>query len=352
VFGLTRPTLALTVSSDNTNYRELIDALGYLNNIQKARIPSTGRFRASITGMAKLPSVAFVMSAPHIAYDGWVGHSVVAEGTYSKGQVEISRLRAESCGGTVVGVGKVRFSGNPKIAFRGQVNDVILSQVPVLQRQVEGKTSGNLYVSYGNDGIRVAYQGLADKGRFRRYEFSDGRIDLGYVNGKLSIRKFSARVLGGTLSGTGDIEHGNMNLRLSGAGINLAYVKDLFWSATTVGRLNFEGEVTGSFKSPIFNGSVECERVMISDIGFQHLAANIMLRRDRLGINELSIREGEEEDLGRLAEEWESLRKEALELSASLRAARQAAIPSLEEAVNGQLADLGMDAASLRVALE
>lgn len=298
VFELSRPTLALTVSSDNTNYRELIGALGFLNNIQKARMPSTGRFRASITGMAKSPSVSFVMSAPHIAYDGWAGHSVVTEGTYSKGQIEISRLRAESCGGIVAGVGKVRFSGNPKMAFRGQVNDAILSQVPVLQRQVEGKTSGSLYVSYGNDGIRVAYQGLADKGRFRRYEFSDGRIDLGYVNGKLSIRKSSARVLGGTLSGTGDIEHGNMNLRLSGSGINLAYVKDLFWSATTVGRLNFEGGVTGNFESPIFNGSVECERVMISDIGFQHLAATITLRRDRLGIHELSIREGEEEDLG------------------------------------------------------
>jgi len=67
---------------------------------------------------------------------------------------------------------------------------------------------------------------------------------------------------------------------------------------------------------------------------------------------ELGRLESVEEDTGRLREERERLLEEAEDLATRLRAARREAIPSLEAAVNAQLADLGMESASLRVALE
>lgn len=67
---------------------------------------------------------------------------------------------------------------------------------------------------------------------------------------------------------------------------------------------------------------------------------------------ELERLEGAEEDLERLSEEYRLLREEALGVAQRLRAARLAVIPDLEEAVNRQLGELGMAAASLRIAVE
>lgn len=59
-----------------------------------------------------------------------------------------------------------------------------------------------------------------------------------------------------------------------------------------------------------------------------------------------------EEDLSRLQEDWDSRRATALGLGELLTQGRRTASPALEEAVGGQLADLGMASAVMSIALE
>jgi DNA repair protein RecN (Recombination protein N) len=70
------------------------------------------------------------------------------------------------------------------------------------------------------------------------------------------------------------------------------------------------------------------------------------------GRRRLELLEQGEDDLARLQTERDDLTAEALALAAALRASRAAAIPSLEEAVAAQLADLGMAPASVLISLE
>ena len=66
----------------------------------------------------------------------------------------------------------------------------------------------------------------------------------------------------------------------------------------------------------------------------------------------LALLEQGEEDLSRLEEEAAASRALALELAASLTAARRQAVPALEEAVAAQLSGLGMTSAVMTVALD
>jgi hypothetical protein len=299
VSNLANPYLSLLLSSNKANYRELVGILrpGYFRNV---RLPAEGSFKANIRGTVKSPLIEFNAYVPSLSYKEWAGKSILVRGFYVNKRLDFKQVAIKSFGGLVQGGGTVYLSDGFGLVFRGRVSNAVLSQVPVLRRKIGGETSGSLYVSYGRKGILVDYKGTVEQGHFSRYVFSQGIVDLMYTNGRIAIRKFSANVFGGTATVSGDIQDGNMKLQASGSNINLAYVGDLLGSTSTVGRLNFWGEITGSFSSPVFNGGIECSRVMISETAFQYATARVSLQRNLLNIHELKILEDPEGDAGEI----------------------------------------------------
>ncbi|MCX6377259.1 MAG: translocation/assembly module TamB domain-containing protein, partial [Armatimonadetes bacterium] len=130
-----------------------------------------------------------------------------------------------------------------------------------------------------------------------------------YANRRISIRQAFAQTCGGrvyaggliVLSADPSVElsgrafsgkmsrKGQLNLNASGADINLAKVRDMYWKSPTVGRAYFAGRITGTLKSPVFQGEVGAYRVMVAGVRAERIAGNIIAGRSKIVLDNLIV---------------------------------------------------------------
>ena len=291
VLDPSHPRLALEIGSDSADFRELAGLMGCTERLDGTTLPQNGRIRALVSGSAKSPKVDFSLGIPSLSCRGLEGRSILVEGAYAGGRISIRQASAGMCGGLIEASGEIALSGSPRGALEGRVSDIALGRIPLLRGVRHGgfaaAGTGRLHVSWGPGGVSVGYQGTLKDGRFGKLKFDGCAVAAEYADGKLDVRELSARTLGGVVSASGQAARGALNFKVAGSDINLASVKEMYWSAPTVGRLNFAGELTGTLESPVFEGDIEAQRVMVSGKGVQRIAGKLSASRESINLDDL-----------------------------------------------------------------
>lgn len=290
VIGLKGSRLALDVLSERANLRELANLASVA--VPKGMVlPTTGRAHASISGPAVRPTVVFRVDAPTLAYNGLSGTNLRVEGTYALQRAAIRSVTGRMYGGTVEASGEFGWGRNAGISLHGSASGVRLSQVPSLKgKGVDAVTSGHFGIEWGASNGLGTYRGTLSDGAVQGHKFSKGVIALSYDGGAIHIDEVGAEMLGGKIAASGDVlPNGDLDLEVSGAGINLTAVQELYWSHPTVGKLQFTGRLQGTPNSPSFDGQVEAYRVMVDGIGAERIAADIAATRRQVQVRELRI---------------------------------------------------------------
>ena len=290
VFNLSRPRLALEVKSDSANFRELADLTGCAKRLGGTVLPQNGRFRAVVSGPAKSPGVDFTLEIPSLSHPEIECRSILAKGTYAGRRTRIRQVLARIYGGLVELSGDVALSGSSRGTLDGRVSDIPLGRIPALrEHQFAAACTGRLQASWRPGGVRVDYEGMLRDGRFKGVQFDNARLSAAYADSKIELKELSVEVLGGTVTASGQAAPGDLKLEVAGSDINLASVREMYWSAPTVGRLNFTGELTGTLESPALKADIEAQRVMVSGVGAQRIAGSLSASRESVELADVVI---------------------------------------------------------------
>lgn len=291
VLDLSKPRLALELTSDRVNFSEIAGLTPWARQFSKARLPKNGRAKALISGPPKSLAVDFYLEAPSLAYSGFEGSAIAARGTYANRRIRVQNASAATYGGRVEIGGEIDLSRSPRAKLNGRVLHLKLDRIPILRKQGFRATgNGSFQVLCRPGGTEVDYQGTMNDMQFNELQFDQAAIEASYVNGTFLIHELSAETFGGLVAVSGEIEpNGKLSLHAAGSDINLAQVRDMYWGLPTVGRAQFAGQITGTLGSPIFEGDVEAYRVMASGLGIERIAGNILASRKKISVDDLVI---------------------------------------------------------------
>ena len=281
------PLLALDVAFDWINLREVIGLTSWSPYFKEASIPRDGRLTAYISGPPKDFTVDFALEAPSLAYKGYGGRSVVAIGRYSDQRIRFEKATAVMYGGHIQASGSIDFAKGTQASFAGEAKGLQSAEVPFLTSEgLVLSSDGAFSFTAGKGLMALDYQGSMDGMRFGGLEFDKARIDCSYAGGTVRINEFSAETLGGTVSASGSVGTGGaLDLDAWGLDINLAEL--LKSRRGTVGRAHFAGRITGNVKSPVFEGEVGAERVMVSEVGIERISGKAYASRDRISLTNM-----------------------------------------------------------------
>ncbi|HUV03759.1 MAG TPA: translocation/assembly module TamB domain-containing protein [Armatimonadota bacterium] len=284
VLDPSHPRLALEATSDSVNFREVASLTGWAKQLGRTTLPQNGRFRARVLGPAMSPKVDFALEMPSLSHPDCECHSILVNGTYADRRISIRQASAGMYGGLIELSGDIAVSGSPRGMLEGRVSSIPLGRIPFLrERQFAATSTGELDASWGPGSVLVDYQGTLNEGRIKGVQFDGGRLSAAYGDGIIVLKQLSVEALGGTVTASGQTAlDGDLKFKAAGSDINLASVKEMYWSAPTVGRLNFTGELTGTFQSPVFNGDIEAQRVMVSGIGTERIAGSLSASREAI----------------------------------------------------------------------
>ena len=303
------PRLALEFVSDRMNFREVAGLTGYAGRLRKAVLPESGRVRALIFGPPRSFGVDFRAEAPSLSYLTFAGRSIIAKGAYFDGQISIREASAKAYDGVIEAKGEITLSGKPSAVLDGRVSHLKLEHIPLLKKHhLAAESTGSFQALWKPGHADIRFRGTAKGGQFHTLEFDDGAIAAEYVNGMLRVEEVSAKTLGGLVAASGEVARdGELNLQAAGADINLAAVRDMYWTATTVGRAHFAGKVTGRLTWPVFTGEVEAYRVMVSGLGVERIAGSISASRENVDLDTLVIYDypGTVSLSGRISHPWD-----------------------------------------------
>ena len=281
------PRMALDFRFDRIDLREVVGLTAWAPYFREASLPHTGRLEAHVSGPPKSFAVEFVLDAPSLAYKGYEGRGVRAYGRYFGRQIRIDNATATMYGGAIQARGDIDFTRGTRASFTGRATGLRATEVPLLKKEgLIASSDGDFQLAAGKGSMSLDYQGSMNGMRYRGLKFDQGRIDCSYAGGSLRINRFSAKTLGGSVGASGLIGRGGvLDVQASGTGINLA--EALKGRQGTVGRVEFSGRITGNTKSPVFQGAIGADRVMISDIGIERISGKVYASRDRISLTDL-----------------------------------------------------------------
>lgn len=283
--------LALELSSDKANFRELAKLSSSANMFGKAVLPTSGHLNALIFGPPKMRAVGFTLEAPSVAYGKLEGRSVVVKGVYFNKHITVHSASAHAGQGLIEASGDIDLARQPTAELDGRVSGLRLDQVPSLRKyRLISSTDGSFQVSWKPGKGDVLYKGTLSSGSFQGLKFDRCDVVAEYSDGTLHIRELGARTLGGDVAVSGDVNSGDtLNLKVAGADINLASVGRIYWKTPIVGRAQFVGEITGPVESPVFKGDVEAYQTMVGGLEIERAAGSIVASRKAIDLDELTI---------------------------------------------------------------
>ena len=291
ILDFKRPRLALELNSRRADFTEVARLAGYGKQLKKVKLPGHGIVRGYVYGPPKSLAVDFDVRVPSVSSGGIVGRDVFVRGTYANRRINIRQAFAQTCGGRVYAGGLIVLSADPSAVFSGRAAHLKLDQIPALREHGLGVTStGGFSASIGRGHSSARYQGSISDIKFAGLKFENGNLDLAYNDGEFSIRELSARTLGGLIAFSGKINpSGQLDLNASGADINLAKVRDMYWKSPTVGRAYFAGRITGTLKSPVFQGEVGAYRMMVAGVRAERIAGKIIAGRSKVVLDNFIV---------------------------------------------------------------
>ena len=280
------PKLALDLTFDRIDLREVVGLTAWEPYFREASLPPSGRLRAYVSGPPKNFAVEFDLDAPFLSYKGYGGRSVRAHGRYFERRIAIDKATAAAYGGLVEARGDIDFTQGTQTSFTGKATGLQAAEVSFLKEEgLVASSDGFFKISSRKGVFDLDYQGSMDGMRFSGLEFDRGRIDCSYSGGDVRINEFSAHTVGGSVKASGSIGKGGvLDLQASGLGINLAQVVK---SRPAVGRVQFDGRITGNIESPVFEGDVGAERVMVSGMGIERISGKAYASRERVSVTDL-----------------------------------------------------------------
>jgi autotransporter translocation and assembly factor TamB len=291
ILDFKRPRLALELNSRKADFIEVARITGYAEQLRRVKLPGHGIVRGYVYGPPGSLAVDFDVRVPSVSSGGIVGRDVFVRGTYANRRISIRQAFAQTCGGRVYAGGLVVLSDSPSAELSGRVAHLKLDQIPTLREHGLRITStGGFSASIGSGHSSARYQGSISDIKYGGLRFENGSLDLAYSDGEVSIRELSARTLDGLIAFSGKMSRkGQLNLDASGADINLAKVRDMYWKSPTVGRAYFTGQITGTLESPVFAGEVGAYRVMVAGVRAERIAGNITAGRSKIVLDNLVL---------------------------------------------------------------
>ena len=283
------PKMALDLAFDRMNIREVVGMTPWARGFREVALPRDGRLKAFISGPPKSFAVEFAVDAPSLAYKEYGGRTVHATGRYFDRRIDIRRATAIAFGGYVEAKGDIDFTRGTRASFSGKATRVLASELPFLAKEgLVASSDGDFTINARKGSFDLDYRGSMDGMSYAELEFDQGRIDCSYSKGIVLIKEFSAKTAGGSIAVSGSIGQGSeIDLQASGSGINLAEVSS--GRQGIVGRAEFSGKITGSTRSPVFDGEVGAERVMMSGIGIERISGRAYASRDRISLENLAF---------------------------------------------------------------
>ena len=283
--------MALELSSDKANLRELAKLSSSADVFGKAVLPTSGRIDAIIFGPPKSRAVGFTLEAPTIAYGKLEGRSVIVKGVYFNKHITVRSASARAGQGLIEASGDIDLAKQPTGELDGRVSGLRLDQMPSLRKyRLATSANGSFQVSWKPGKADVLYKGELAGGSFQGLKFDRCDVVAEYADGTLHIRELGAKTLGGNLAVSGDVNSDDtLNLQVAGSDINLASVGKLYWKTPMVGRAQFVGEITGPVESPVFKGDVEAYQTMVGGLGIERAAGSITASRKAIDLDELTI---------------------------------------------------------------
>jgi len=283
------PKMALDLAFDRINTREVVGMTPWARGFREVALPRDGRLKAFVSGPPKSFAVEFAVDAPSLAYKEYGGRTVHATGRYFDRRIDIRRATAIAFGGSVQAKGDIDFTRGTRASFSGKATRVLASELPFLAKEgLVASSDGDFTINARKGSFDLDYRGSMDGMSYAELEFDQGRIDCSYSKGIVLIKEFSAKTAGGSIAVSGSIgQGGEIDLQASGSGINLAEVSS--GRQGIVGRAEFSGKITGSTSSPVFDGEVGAERVMMSGIGIERISGRAYASRDRISLENLAF---------------------------------------------------------------
>ncbi len=290
VLGLKGSKLALDLQSDRANFRE-ISRLVSISVPKGMTLPTTGNALVSLSGPSKKPNALFKLAGPTFIYKTFTAAGVRAEGSYSPQHVEIRRATGSAYGGSVEARGEFGWGPRRGISLHGSASGVRLSQVQSLKgRGIDAITSGRFGLEWGASSGLGTYRGSMTDGVVHGQKLGRGAIAVSYDGANVHLDEVSAEMFGGKVAASGDVlPNGDLDLEVSGAGINLGEVQDIYWSRPTVGMLQFDGRLLGTPESPTFSGQVEAYHVMSQGISAERISGDLEVTRRYIRLHALEI---------------------------------------------------------------
>lgn len=294
VADLKHPYLALHIRSDSANLREVIGLSNWSGALRTARLPASGSVDAQLYGQTKSLAASFSVFAPSFGIGPFEATDVRGHGSYAAHRIVIDQISCRSYGGFMQASGLADLSKVSGINLNGSGSGIRLGLVPRLGDQgVTGATSGDINFAWHPGDLRVSYDGRLRDCRARALRFDDGVARGEYHNGDISIDELSARAFRGAVTASGEIDRdGSMNLRVSGADINLGQLGGQTKRLPIVGRAQFSGSVRGTVASPVFDGGIEAYRTVISGVEIERAVARLIASRQSVDLSRLTIYDG------------------------------------------------------------
>lgn len=294
VVGFDDIRLALDLQSERANFREISRVLGVA--LPKGTVlPTAGRALVSVTGPSKSPAAAFRLEAPGVAYGEYAADVIRLEGRYGADSVSFRGSVGRFAGGSARFAGEVGWGARPQVNVQGAAAGVNLSRLPIFSgHPVEALTSGGFTVAWKPAGLLASYSGTIAEGSLQGHEFGSGEVAVSYDGSVARVEDFSARTLGGRVAFSGSVSsEGDLDLKASGSGIDVAEIQKVYWERPSSGTLQFAGRLGGRAESPTFDGRIEGYDIKYGEVGAERITADVNASRDRIVLREMEVNRSE-----------------------------------------------------------
>ena len=291
VSDFSHPRLALNVTSNRANFREIAAITGYTKQFGGATLPVNGRANARISGRPAQLGVRFNIEAPSLSYRMFDCHSIRLAGGYSNHEISIDRATAKGYAGTIEMSGVIPTAKGSCAQIDGNVSGIHLDQLPALRKQhLSGSSDGTFQAICKTSGVSIRYIGDVDSARIDKLKLGNGKVDLTYDNGSFKLNEISAKAFGGLVAASGDVgADGKLRLHISGAEINLASASGMLGRKDISGSAQFSGDIGGTTASPVFDGSIEGYKLSVADKKIERISCDLLASRKLVYLHDLTV---------------------------------------------------------------
>jgi autotransporter translocation and assembly factor TamB len=282
------PTLDLVIDSSSIEMSRLLASTTFLGALSQFSPAGRGPVHAKFTGSMSDLSVEATAHVPRASIRGVPVQEVSVSATYQSGRVDLRSVELSAKGATIQASGSVLTGPVTTLDLHGRFANLDLGLIPARKDlAVAGKASGTFIVSGSSAAPSVSVKARAANGTVAGVPFSSVEGDIRIAGSRAKVNDLLLRgVFNGQIRASGVASASSIDLSVSAESIDISKLAGRLGEPGYAGTAFLNGHITGTPKSPRFEGSVEVFGGRTKEYSIDHALIAFTADQNKITVSE------------------------------------------------------------------